>query len=194
MGACAWDQVHICNHPYEAKQRFGHKMAFVGGCCDGQFLDLDSTSQEEVRLHVRSAADRMLNGVGTVLSASCLLHPERKAILADELMKYALRKADKFSVITEILRPLKKKKYLHDEKICCLKPFLKYQIVGIRKWSNNGTQSSRTVMNIYECSNDVADVLNSMGNLLCPQCYDLPEDICFYKGNYTWLATVSHED
>ena len=112
----------------------------------------------------------------------------------DEFIKYAIRKSDKFSVITELLKPLKNGNCIHDEKMCCLNPFLNNQIVGIREWSNNGTRSSRMVMNIYKCSNYVGEIISSMDNFFLPQCYDLPEDICFYKGNHIWIATVSHEE
>lgn len=112
----------------------------------------------------------------------------------NDFIKYAIKKSDKFSVITELLKPIRENKCYHDEKLCCLHPFLNRQIVGIRKWSNNGTRSLRRVMNIYESNKYVEKIIiDSMDNFLLSDEYDLPEDIGFYKGNTIWIATVTHE-
>jgi hypothetical protein len=87
MGASAWGMVHIVNDPHKCKQKFGHKLAFISGMCDGQFLDKDSTTEEQLRTHVRETAEKMLPGVGTVISVRCIKHPERTKIFDEELLK-----------------------------------------------------------------------------------------------------------
>ena len=88
MGASSWNMVHVSNDVYACKQKFGEKLAFVGGVCDGQFFDLDSTTEEQMRAHVRETADKMLPGVGTVMAVGCIRHPEREAIFMDEMLHY----------------------------------------------------------------------------------------------------------
>jgi hypothetical protein len=87
MGASAWGMVHVVNDPYACKQKFGGKLAFVAGICDGQFFDKDATTEEQIRSHVREAAEKMLPGVGTVISTRCINYPERTKIFDDELLK-----------------------------------------------------------------------------------------------------------
>ncbi|ACL19871.1 hypothetical protein Dhaf_1828 [Desulfitobacterium hafniense DCB-2] len=88
MGASSWNVVHVSNNTYACKQKFGDKLALVGGICDGQFLDLAGMTAEEICAHVREVADKMLPGVGTVISVKTVAHPERTKIIEDELLKY----------------------------------------------------------------------------------------------------------
>ena len=88
MGASAWATVHVANHPLECKQRFGQKLALIGGVCDTQFMDQESTTPEQIRAHVRETADKMLSGLGTVLSCQFVAHPERASIWKEEILRY----------------------------------------------------------------------------------------------------------
>ena len=87
MGASAWDMVHVVNDPYACKQRFGEKLAFIGGICDAQFFDKASTTEEQIRSHVRETAGKMLPGAAAVISVKCINYPERTKIFDDELLK-----------------------------------------------------------------------------------------------------------
>lgn len=88
MGADAWENVHVVNNPYKCKQEFGNKLAFIGGVADSQMMDMDSTTEEKIRSHMRETMDKMLPGVGTVIYAACKAHPERSAIINEELLNY----------------------------------------------------------------------------------------------------------
>ena len=88
MGASSWNMVHVVNDVCACKQKLGHKLAFVGGVCDGQLFDMDSTTEEQMRSHVREMSDKILPGVGTVMAVGCICHPERNQIFQDELLSY----------------------------------------------------------------------------------------------------------
>ena len=87
MGATSWDMIHGVNDPYACKQRFGDKIAFIGGICDAQLLDMASTTEEQIRSHVREMAEKMLPGIAPVISVKCFYYPERTEIFDDELLK-----------------------------------------------------------------------------------------------------------
>lgn len=88
MGASSWNMVHVVNDVLNCKQKLGHKLAFIGGVCDGQLFDKDSTTEEQMRAHVREMARKMLPGPGTVMAVGCILHPERNKIFSDEMLTY----------------------------------------------------------------------------------------------------------
>ena len=56
----------------------------IGGVCDTQFMDLESTGPEQIREHVRKTADQMFHGPGTVISCQFAAHPKRKMIWDEE--------------------------------------------------------------------------------------------------------------
>ena len=85
MGVSSWDMVHVINDPYVCKQKFGDKLAFICGICDGQYLDMDSTTEEQMRIHIREVAEKMLPGLGVVIKARFSNHPERDSIFNEEL-------------------------------------------------------------------------------------------------------------
>ena len=87
LGATSWNSIHVSNNPLECKQKFGERIALVGGMCNGQYLDTDSTTEEGLRRHVRQTAEAMLPGVGIVISCSFRNHPERAAVFDDELIR-----------------------------------------------------------------------------------------------------------
>jgi len=87
MGASSWNLIHVCNDPPACKQKFGDKLAFIEGICDGQYLDTDSTTGEQVREHVRATAEKNLPGLGVVIGVKLHNHPERLAIFNEELLR-----------------------------------------------------------------------------------------------------------
>ena len=110
-------------------------------------------------------------------------------------LDYAIDSSDFISLITYQIKPFITDNLMceHDKELSLIKTYLKRQIVGIRKWSNNGTKNSHAVMNIYLCSKKLKRDISTLGNFLLPQDDNLPEDIGFYKKNRIWIATVSHE-
>ena len=55
MGASSWQNVHVVNDPYACKQKFGDKIALVGGMCDGQFMDYDDTTEDRKSTRLNSS-------------------------------------------------------------------------------------------------------------------------------------------
>lgn len=88
MGASSWATVHISNDPASCKAKFGGKLAMIGGVCDTQFMDLESTGPEQIREHVRKTADQTFHGPGTVISCQFAAHPKRKMIWDEEILRY----------------------------------------------------------------------------------------------------------
>ena len=88
MGADAWENVHVSNDPYQCKKEFGDKLAFIGGVADGQMLDSEKTTDEQIRTHMREMMDKMLPGLGTVIYAAFKANPERSIIANEELLNY----------------------------------------------------------------------------------------------------------
>lgn len=113
----------------------------------------------------------------------------------DDVMAYAIKTCDSFSVITKIVRPYSKRppRTIHDDLLIDLESNLLYQFVGIRKWSNGGVRDNHTVMNLYQCNRGLYTQLMCLPNLLSFEKVQLPEDICFYRNNAVWLSTITHE-
>lgn len=112
-----------------------------------------------------------------------------------KILKYATKTCDFFSLITHLKKPYSKRPPLceHDELLLEIKPYLLNQIIGIRKWSNNGVGNNHMVMNIYKCCKETRLFLTNTNDYFNPRKCNLPEDICFYRKRAVWLATVSHE-
>ena len=86
MGASSWNSVHYCNDPYECKKMFNGKIAFAGGMMNTWFMDAPSTTEEQIREHVRDVTAKMLPGY-LYISGGTMSNPERNAIIMDELLK-----------------------------------------------------------------------------------------------------------
>lgn len=113
----------------------------------------------------------------------------------NNILKYAKNTCDFFSVITELKKPYSKvpPDCAHDDLLIPLKEYMFKQLVGIRKWSNSGTNSNHKVMNVYNCNKHSIKVLLDMKSILdIDSIY--PEDICFYRDSTVWLSTVTHEN
>lgn len=112
-----------------------------------------------------------------------------------EVIKYAGKNSDSFSVITNLKKPYSKNppNCEHDEAIKCLEPFLTEHVVGIKEWPGMITKDNHKVMIIYRTCKESRKILSEMPNLFLPIENQLPEDICFYRNKKPWLATVSHE-
>lgn len=89
LGAASFNTVHISNNPPELKKQLGHKIAFFGGL-DNQFIDRITTTEEQVRQHVRDTIDAMAPG-GSWCPRCVLVDKEKRFILEDEFMNYGAR-------------------------------------------------------------------------------------------------------
>ena len=114
----------------------------------------------------------------------------------DKIIEYAEKTCECFSVITKLEKPYSKvpPNCAHDEILEILRPFILRQIIGVRKWSYNGTKGNHAVMNVYSCSKKSLNALRLLPNMLLPIENGLPEDICFYSNGAVWLTTISHEE
>ena len=112
-----------------------------------------------------------------------------------EVIKYAGKYSDSFSVITNLKKPYSKNPPVceHYEAVKCLEPFLTEHIIGIKKWPGMITKDNHKVMIVYRSCKESRKILSEMPNFFLPLKYQLPEDICFLRNKKPWFATVSHE-
>lgn len=114
-----------------------------------------------------------------------------------EVIKYAGKFSNSFSVITNLEKPYSKFPPIceHDEVMLNLKPYLLKQIVGLKEWPGTikAKKNNHKVMNVYSSNKNTRNMLLEMPNFFIPEQNYLPEDICFYRNNSPWFATVSHE-
>lgn len=87
MGAASFNTCHINMHPAELKKKIGHKIAFMGGF-DNQYIDRITTTEEEVRQHVRDTMDAMAPG-GSWCPRCVNSVPAKYEIINDEILKYS---------------------------------------------------------------------------------------------------------
>ena len=66
-------------------------------------------------------------------------------------------------------------------------------IVGIKRWPGTETRANHKVMTVYKSCSQAGKLLCSLPNIFLPLQNNLPEDICFYRGDDFWFETVSHE-
>lgn len=114
-----------------------------------------------------------------------------------EVIMYATKIADTFSVITNLNKPYSKipPNCEHDKIMQDIQGFIEKQIVGLQEWPGTirASKDPHKVMNIYRCHEQTRKFLLEKPNIFLPIQNSLPEDICFYKGQSEWLVTVSHE-
>ena len=111
-----------------------------------------------------------------------------------ELLKYCLKYSDSFSVISSIKKPYSKipPTCEHDGVFQQWGSCLTKQTIGVKKWPGTETKDNHKVLNLYN-SRKFRTTFLDLPNLFSPIENKLPEDICFYRDNYAWFATVSHE-
>jgi len=111
-----------------------------------------------------------------------------------EVIEYLIRGSNKLSLITRMQKPYSKVPPLlkHDSVLRGFDAFLLEQKIDIKKWPGTKTEENHVVMNIYRACEAIQDTLIGLPNIfvLNP---NLPEDICFYRRDYPWLITITHE-
>lgn len=113
-----------------------------------------------------------------------------------EIIQYCAKYSDTFSVVSKIKKPYTKIPhiYLHMEVLTPLEPYLVQQVVGAREWpGTSASADNHRVLNYYQCCKETRAQLKKISNLFLPLEYNLPEDICFYRGGEPFFASVSHE-
>lgn len=112
-----------------------------------------------------------------------------------EVIKYASKNSDSFSLITNLKKPYSKvpPNCEHDGVMKSLDPYLIEHVIGIKKWPGMMTKDNHKVMVIYLTCRESRKILIEMPNLFLPIENGMPEDLCFYRSKKPWFATVSHE-
>lgn len=113
---------------------------------------------------------------------------------AQTLLTYAVKHSDYCSVIVSQEKPYSQRPPVcdYDDLLEPILPQLVTQLVGIRNWSESGTNDNHTVMNLYRCCKKTRLFLCAHA-AECFEYGDFPEDLCFYRGRTVWLSTTTHE-
>lgn len=113
----------------------------------------------------------------------------------DLLVKYFFSECEMFSLITEMERPYSRipPHCEHDRILEEISSYLVDQLLGIRRWNNNGTNKHNKVMNIYKCCKATEDFILNNSNLVLDSNGYFPEDFCIYKKKSACFSIVSHE-
>lgn len=113
----------------------------------------------------------------------------------NKIIKYASINSDSFSFISNLKKPYSKilPNYEHDKVLKPLEPYLIKFIVGIKKWPGTMTSDNHKVMMIYSSCKESRKILQEMPNLFMPIENRFPEDVCYYRNERPWFATISHE-
>lgn len=113
----------------------------------------------------------------------------------ETVIKYAMKESDTFSLITN-----QKKPYLnnppitqHDLFINKFSDYLVKTILNVKEWEGTKTRENHKVMLVYNSNNKIIRSLDDKCNFFDCISLGLPEDICFYRSDNPWFATISHE-
>ena len=107
-----------------------------------------------------------------------------------EIIEYATRNSDCFGFLINPNR-LNEKQL---KTINSLKPYLIRQVNGISEWPRYPHIYHHVEMNAYRCCPEARKALLELPNIFSPYENNLPEDICFFRGDAPWLITVYHEE
>ena len=104
---------------------------------------------------------------------------------AQTLLTYAVKHSDYCSVIVSQEKPYSQRPPVcdYDDLLEPILPQLVTQLVGIRNWSESGTNDNHTVMNLYRCCKETRLFLCAHA-AECFEHGDFPEDL---------LSTTTHE-
>lgn len=111
-----------------------------------------------------------------------------------DVVLYASKSSDSFSLITEQLKPYQAEppKCRHDELLDPISGDLLQQEVNVKSWLGTKTSDKHRVLNLYRMSKTTRAWLKTCPNLLdCSR--DLPQDICFCRNGKPWLYATIHE-
>ena len=113
-----------------------------------------------------------------------------------EMLRYAGKNSDNFTVITTLKKPYSKRppNFVHDKIMMDLFPYMVDYTVGIKEWPGTyRSGGSHTVMITYRLCKSSRYLLEKLENWYLPLQNGLPEDICFYRKQKPWFGSVSHE-
>jgi len=113
-----------------------------------------------------------------------------------EIIDYAGRFSESFSLITNLKKPYTKQPPRCDHE-CLLSPLfpcLIDQKIG-RELSGKykGKAGNHKIMNMYKACKTSRVIVRGMPNLFLFS-NNLPEDLCFYRNGEVWFWTITHEE
>ncbi len=109
------------------------------------------------------------------------------------IINFLAKNSDFFSVLVLIKKPYSQNPpvFNFSDKFT---PFLKECLPYRKDWPINFSgQLKHQIMIICDCCRKSRMELMEMPNLFTPIEYNAPEDICFFRNNQPWFATISHE-
>lgn len=112
----------------------------------------------------------------------------------EEIIRYAAKTADSFSVITEQTKPysITPPVCRHDSVLSGIGDALLSQTLDVKSWPGTRTSARHMVLNRYRMTKAARAWLLDCSDLLLPGS-GLPQDLCFYRGDDAWLYTTTHE-
>ena len=111
----------------------------------------------------------------------------------DEVLKYACKHSDSFSVISRMRKPYSKTlpRYECQEAMEPLQPYFIRYVPEIKKWPGTESKEKHVIMILFRSCKECRIVMQGMPNFLTSD--ELPEDLTFYRGEKPWLVTIPHE-
>ena len=113
-----------------------------------------------------------------------------------KVIKYLVRHSDSFTVVMKMVRPYSKwpnpcRQVKYSDR---LNDYLIDQILNAREWPYTKTNAKHLALCKYKCQKSIVDELCMLPSLF--ECHDetIPRDLCFYRNNTCWFATVIHEE
>lgn len=126
--------------------------------------------------------------------------PEMKGDVYARFITEACKRCDKFSLIrTNYTQSYYKRATVSS------KPIRPYRIksMEVGSWPSGGPGDDfikmnpdypyKSIMDVYRVCDETRDFLISKGGIYKWGVPDLPEDLCFYRGEDCWFACVAHE-
>ena len=108
-------------------------------------------------------------------------------------IEFLTKNSDFFSVIVKIKKPYSQMPpvFNYDDK---LRPYAMRYIFQEKDWLVDFLGKSRhQIMVVCHCCKGSRNELLQISNVFLPVENITPEDICFYRNNKLWFATISHE-
>ncbi len=109
------------------------------------------------------------------------------------IVNFLAKGSDSFSITAVIKRPYSQNPpvFSYDDQIT---PYVIKYIFDKKDWLVDFLgQLKHQIMLVCRCCKESRKALLEMPNLFLPIENDTPEDICFFRNEKLWFATVSHE-
>ena len=129
------------------------------------------------------------------ISRNIILDYDAVSQNSNQILEYVFKKSESFSVVTDLIRPYSKVPPCckQDKWTLDLREYLISQEVGAKEWPGVQNRNCHKVLSFYKACRRTKEILSVWPNVFHACEYNLPEDICFYRGGKVWFGTTSHE-